>query len=213
MRVSQRSADPSDTRERILTAAAAAFAQRGFQGTSTREIAAAVGVRQPSLFHHFPSKQAILAELLDRDLGPALERVRRIRASDGSPAARLYAYVTADIAALLSFPYDARGLYDEAVLQDPALAPQRAVQEAFHTEIRELVAEGVATGEFRQVDPGFARETIHAMTIEVIYQRASRPRSDLSDRPEQIADFALRGLLADPATLDAVRAEAAGLGG
>src|SRR5581483_2006845 len=44
------------TRERILYEASNLFAREGYHGTTTREIAAAVGVRQPSLFYHFPSK-------------------------------------------------------------------------------------------------------------------------------------------------------------
>jgi AcrR family transcriptional regulator len=47
------------TRERILREASRLFATRGYYGSSTRDIAAAVGIQQPSLFHHFPHKQAI----------------------------------------------------------------------------------------------------------------------------------------------------------
>ena len=57
-------AAPTTTRERILTEASRLFAERGYDGTSTRQIADAVGIRQPSLFHHFASKQAIMEELL-----------------------------------------------------------------------------------------------------------------------------------------------------
>ena len=205
----QAATPPYDTRERILAAAAELFAVRGFEGTSTRHIAAAVGIRQPSLFHHFPTKQAILTELLDRDLGPAVYRGRRIRASAGSAAARLHAYVAGDVAALIGFPFDARGLYRDEVLEDEAFATQRACREALHCEIEALVAEGCEGSEFRDVDPAFAQQVIHAMTIEIILQVATRGSSRLADRPKQIADFVLRGLLAEPAALDDVRSEAA----
>ena len=64
---------PSDeattaTRERILREASHLFAVRGYYGSSTRDIAAAVGIRQPSLFHHFETKQAIFEELLKYSL-------------------------------------------------------------------------------------------------------------------------------------------------
>lgn len=42
-------------REEILDAAAGLFVDRGFEGTSTREIAEAVGIRQASVYYHFPS--------------------------------------------------------------------------------------------------------------------------------------------------------------
>ena len=79
-----------DTRDRILVAAADQFAARGFHGTATRDIARAVGIRQPSLYSHFATKQLILAALLDADLVPALDRIDRALALGGPCAPRLH---------------------------------------------------------------------------------------------------------------------------
>lgn len=58
-----------DTRRLILDAALDLFSEGGFAGTSMRQIAKTVGVRESALYHHFPSKVAIFEALL-REMGP-----------------------------------------------------------------------------------------------------------------------------------------------
>jgi len=59
-----RSSQKADRRARLLVEAAGLFARRGFAAVTTVEIGEAVGMSGPALYKHFPSKDAILAELL-----------------------------------------------------------------------------------------------------------------------------------------------------
>jgi AcrR family transcriptional regulator len=74
-----------DTRRLILEAALDLFATSGYFGTSMRQISRAVGVRESALYHHFASKEAILAGLLD-DLGPG--RARELFSIDAEALAK-----------------------------------------------------------------------------------------------------------------------------
>jgi AcrR family transcriptional regulator len=58
----------TDTRQRILEVAARLFSEQGFAGTSIRDIADALGVTKAALYYHFPSKDAILGELVAQPL-------------------------------------------------------------------------------------------------------------------------------------------------
>src|SRR5205823_11671321 len=54
-----------DTRERIVQVAQSLFAERGYRGTSLRDISARIGIKAPSLLHHFSSKEQIYLAVLD----------------------------------------------------------------------------------------------------------------------------------------------------
>ena len=54
-----------DTRERILEQALELFSEKGYDSVSVGEIARAVGIKAPSLYTHFPSKQAIFDAIVE----------------------------------------------------------------------------------------------------------------------------------------------------
>lgn len=62
--------EAGSTATRILDAAEALFAERGFAGVSVREIAGRVGLNQASIYNHFPSKQALYEAVLERGFTP-----------------------------------------------------------------------------------------------------------------------------------------------
>jgi TetR/AcrR family transcriptional regulator len=70
-----------ETAERILDVAEEVFAERGFEGATLRDVADRVGLRIPSLYNHFASKDALYVAVLERGIGPVLLALARSAAA------------------------------------------------------------------------------------------------------------------------------------
>lgn len=64
---------PLKTADRILHSATECFAEKGFDGTSLRDIASKVGIREPSIYRHFKSKEELYQQVLHQGLAPVAE--------------------------------------------------------------------------------------------------------------------------------------------
>ncbi len=101
-----RDAAPESGRDRILRVAAELFLANGYAETSLRTIADAVDMRPASIYHHFESKDALLANILDigMDAVTSAFDATAERLSPGSPGGRelLEAHVAAHLRALFT---------------------------------------------------------------------------------------------------------------
>src|SRR4051794_1925062 len=93
-----RDPDSLSSDEVILLAALRCFVQKGYHGTTIREVATRAGVSVPGLYHHFPSKLALLERLIDDTMDDLIELTERALAGAArNPPARLDAVVVAHV--------------------------------------------------------------------------------------------------------------------
>jgi AcrR family transcriptional regulator len=149
------------TVERLLDAAAGAFADRGFHATTTRDIASRAGLSPAGVYVHFDSKEAVLYALSRRGHEAALDLVRGSATGPGTPTERV-ARVMSGFATWHAEHYEVARVvqYEFPHLQpehrDEVLTLRKDIDEA----VRELLEEGVASGEFEVTD---VRETALAL--------------------------------------------------
>ncbi|MBP1819810.1 TetR/AcrR family transcriptional regulator [Mycobacterium sp. OAE908] len=197
--------DWASTRGRILLAASALFAQRGYFGTSTRDIADAVAIRQPSLFHHFGAKHEIFRTLVELDLGPSIDRVRGRLAEDSTWAEKLHLTIACDVREALIQPFDARGLYQDAVLGLDEFTDERAGIALFHELVEALISGGREAGEFVVFEPSFVQRAVNGVLFETLREQGGPGGRIREQRPMQAADFIVRALLVDESRLEQIR--------
>ncbi|WP_027499628.1 TetR/AcrR family transcriptional regulator [Rhodococcus sp. UNC363MFTsu5.1] len=128
----------------ILDAAAELFTTKGFSSTSTRQIAETVGMRQASLYHHFATKDDILAALLEQTVTAPLELANRLAATTEPAAVRLYALLLFDSGQLMAGRWNLGALYLLPELRTERFSRFRAERQQLRHRYRELAA-GVLT--------------------------------------------------------------------
>ncbi|OAA18053.1 transcriptional regulator [Frankia sp. EI5c] len=94
----------SSRREELLSAAAHLFAERGFRGVGIEQIGAAVGISGPGIYRHFPSKDAMLVELLVGISQHLLEGAREARRTGVGAAETLDRLIRGHVAFALDHP-------------------------------------------------------------------------------------------------------------
>ena len=174
------------TRGRILLAGLSLFAEHGFHGTSIRDIAGAA-VQSASLYAHFPSKEAILAELVLA--GHEEHHARLVTAllqSGTDPRDRLAALVRAHVQAHTDYPMLAVVANNEMhALSPAAAAPAAAVRRRSGALLADVLAMGHQQGVFDVVHLEATAAAIGGMGIRVA---SWYPAPEAGLNPSQLAD-------------------------
>ena len=148
----------------ILRAAVEVMGEDGYEGASTRDMAARAGVSVAAMYHHFPSKLGLLREFLDEAYDVTMARIERRLDGVDDPVERLESVVATLIWTHLHDEFAQRAstvAFREYTRLD---APDRAAIEVKRTALLDLVEgvvrAGIATGEFGTDEP---RETARAI--------------------------------------------------
>lgn len=190
-------------RDEILDAAAELFTTVGYAATSTRRIAASVGMQQASLYHHFAAKDDMLDALLAGTVDASVQLAAELLAEDGPRAARLHALVVADTAQLCGGTWNLGTLYLLPELRLERFAAFRRQRETLRSHYQQLSQAVIDEhgGPADAVDLPFR-------LVEAVINRRSDDGSCPPDYPWTTAEAALR-VLGVTRGLSAVRAATA----
>jgi TetR/AcrR family transcriptional regulator len=201
---------PLDTRDRVLQVAQQLFAERGYRGTSLRDIAKRIGIKAPSLLHHFPSKQQLYVAVLDRMFQSIEDAANAIAWSKENRQERMRQAITDAIDFMVARPDFVRLLWmemaDESGVGRQVL--KRRLPPLFSTAVN-FIFRGQREGEFRaEVDPNHFMWSLNSITIGFFTTATMLKRlwgvnllepSVIEQRKHEVIDMVERTLFAEPA--------------
>src|SRR5262245_50897324 len=190
----------TNSRSRLLAAAAQEFASRGFDGAKVDRIAARARVNKAMLYYHFTNKAALYREVLRSVFGRAADAVSHVHQAGGTPEAQLRAFIAAVATTAVSQPHFPTIWLREMAeggrhLDEPVVVELRRVVQ---TLVRILEC-GRQTGVFRDVNPFVVQIGIVA---PLLLFAASAP---VRERLRDLAAFPIADLSRD-AVIDHVQA-------
>src|ERR1700722_713680 len=192
-------------RGEILDAAKRLFLTEGFEHTTIRKIAAAVGVSSAALYIYFPDKDAILRAIAYTTFEALLLRLQEAERQSGTDLQRLRAGLHAYVAFGLEYPDEYRLTFLAKMMASsgpgrPAVICETVPAADRSFDILASNIEGLArTGVFRPTDPILTAEAVwaslHGITA-LLLDQADHISSDHDALIDTVIDILLRGLSA-----------------
>ncbi|MEX2278473.1 MAG: TetR/AcrR family transcriptional regulator [Acidimicrobiia bacterium] len=190
--------DTRNTRADVVQAAGRLFAERGYHGTSMRDLGRELGLQGSSLYSHIRSKEDLLVDVVQRAAELFEASAAKAMAAEGTHRHRLRTLVAGHVDVLLDHVDEARTFLNEArSLDGPNRARVVAARDGYEAQFRQVLAEGVTDGEFR---PGLDPAVTGILLLSVLnsVDRWYRPdgRLDRAALVDEILGFALDGIAA-----------------
>lgn len=153
-------------RQQIIDVATSLFRQKGYYATSLDDIADAIGFTKPAIYYYFKSKDDILYAIVDEIVNQGLERIQAVASREGTAAERLHDLLVENTRVILE-NLDANTVFynERGLLSEEHERGIRAREREYTQIVVDLYREGVANGEFIDVDPHLATATLLGASI------------------------------------------------
>lgn len=160
--------DAEATRARLLDAAVKAFAERGYHGTTTRDIASAAGMSPAALYVHHSSKEDLLYQISRTGHDEALKVLREAVASATDPVDQLRAVMRAFVLHHVRSHTSARIVnYELAALSQEHLKATATTRHEIDQVFDDLVTRGIEAGAFQTPHPRMAVVALQSLGIDI----------------------------------------------
>jgi AcrR family transcriptional regulator len=189
---------------RILDAAASVFARRGFNEARMDEVAEEAGVSKGGLYLHFASKDALFEGLVGYLVGMETRKLATALSAEGPVADRLAGFFheyARDLLSMARFYPIVMEVYARSYRHASLRKALHKYVDAYVTELSTLIREGIACGEFREVDAeDVAFQLISLLEGLALLWGVDPDRAPMPDVADRGVRLILDGLLVRPAS-------------
>ncbi len=190
----------ADARTRLVSAATAAFAERGYHATTTRDIAARAGMSPAAVYVHHSSKEELLFLISREGHDTALQVLREASPDDAEPFERLHATVRAFTLWHAQHHTAARVVqYELAALSAEHRHEIAVRRRAIDQHMRDVIAAGVARGVFDVPDVAGTTLALLSLAVDVARWYRDDGRRSAESVADLYADLAVRMVRAQAA--------------
>lgn len=197
----------------LIAAARELMIERGILEVSLAEIARRAGVNVALVSYHFGGREGLMLAVAKADAHSALSNLSRLLESERTPTEKMWQHIAALVMAHLKRPYLNRLL--QKLLREGSPTAAEQIGETFMRPVFEarkrILADGIASGEFRKVEPGLVGFAVDGACTQIFSSPASR-LTILGDGALSVelaqsyakltADIIVQGLLATPQLVD-----------
>jgi TetR/AcrR family transcriptional regulator, cholesterol catabolism regulator len=192
-------AGTSSRRQEILDVATAVFAEKGILAATVRDISERAGILSGSLYHHFASKEAMIAEVLAPVLGAQIEELDRIVVEQDNPVEILRLVIAAEVEQSARTPLVARILRQDEhhIASLPGLDDVVRQRREIRARVESVITDGINAGHFRSdCDPAVTSLALFDLTLSAYRHLKPLGRYRTEELASRLATLLLRGVLA-----------------
>jgi AcrR family transcriptional regulator len=194
--MSDKSARKTIVAKEVLEQAALLFASKGFANTSLQDVADAIGLSRPALYYYFPSKNALLEAMVEDVTVAAVTMLAEIRNNiELGPEERLRRAVESLVLWSLARPTRFKVIdRAEEMLPPDISATHEAAKRQVLQAMSSVIADGVAAGVLRPVDPRMAALSIIGMCNWTAWWWTPKSRNPKEEVAAFIGEMAVAAL-------------------
>jgi AcrR family transcriptional regulator len=191
--------DPQDNpqKKKMLEIASALFWEKGYHGTSMRDISQSYNCRPANIYNFFKNKETILYEFLSEQMKILNSQIKHLDENQTlKPIEKLRYLISKHLKVVLAYSKSSGSLFDVGLENLSPIYRKKVVglRDEYDQILRKIIQTGINTGDFAPIDVKLAAANIASMIVRTVIWFSSQGKLSADQVTDFILNFSLNGL-------------------